>query len=794
MLTAYWKKIFADLWNNKMRSLLVAMSIAVGVFAVGVVASSYFIVRQDMDADYWPTRPHTVRIYTDLFDDDLLPVLARVPGVIALEGRYGFWININGADGKKYPINIDSIASLGAIQVDKMALEQGSPNLHIHEIYLERQAAAALGLRPGDTLDLEMADGQVRALKIAGTVHDVNANPFKFNSRTSGFVNRATMEWLGGSRLYNYVNLITAGSPSDRNQIYAVAKRVGDKIQQSGREVLNISIVRPGQHPAQSTIDTVLALLGSLGLMAVFLSGFLVVNTLSALMSQHVRQIGVMKALGATTAKLVIMYMTLVLSYGLMALAIAMPLAGLAAYGLTHWLDEMLNANPGAFTIHPVSLAGQVLIGLAVPLVGALAPVLGGVRMTIREAITNYGVSSSNGRGWLDRLVEAIHFLPRPLLLSIRNTFRRKGRLTLTLSTMTLGGAIFIAVFSVRASMYYEFQQTYGYSRSDVNVELSQYYRLDRLQAVTAGIPDIVSVEGWGSLLANVLHTQSDNSDLVMVYSPPSGTKLVQPVVTAGRWLLPQDQNAIVVDNHFTALRPDIGVGDEITLRINKQDYPFRVVGTFKLAGDLPNPATYVNNEYLTKIINSTGQVNSLKIVTRQHDPDTQELALEAIQMRFQAQGLDATFQTGSAVIQQKQSTVNTLIYLLLLMALLITSVGGLGLMSTMGMNVMERTREIGVMRSIGARDSAIFQIVVTEGMLVGLVSWVLGVAVSVPVAQLLDSMLGQSLMKVPLTYQFSTQGMLIWLALVLLLSAVASLIPARNAVRLTIREVLAYE
>jgi putative ABC transport system permease protein len=124
-------------------------------------------------------------------------------------------------------------------------------------------------------------------------------------------------------------------------------------------------------------------------------------------------------------------------------------------------------------------------------------------------------------------------------------------------------------------------------------------------------------------------------------------------------------------------------------------------------------------------------------------------------------------------------------------MGLLIAIVGGLGLM---GMNVLERTREIGVMRSIGAESHMIFQLVVVEGKFIGLISWVISVLAAIPITQGLDKRLGLQLMTVPIRYIFSTQGMLIWLGVVLALSAIASLLPARNAVRLTVRDVLAYE
>jgi putative ABC transport system permease protein len=501
-----------------------------------------------------------------------------------------------------------------------------------------------------------------------------------------------------------------------------------------------------------------------------------------------------MKAIGATTGQMIAMYLGLVLAFGLLALLLAVPLAGLVAYGLTHWLIGMLNATPGPFSIPPLSLALQLIIGLAVPLLGALVPVLNGTRLTVRQAISSYGLSMPGQRSLFDRLLESVRGLPRPLLLSLRNTFRRKGRLALTLSTLVLGGAIFIAVFSVRDSMYIEFDQTYGYYQSDVNVDLARPYPLSELEAAVDGVPGVVSMEGWNTNMLNILQPDGKNSDLVIVYAPPGDTQLVEPVVTAGRWLQPDDENAIVVDNHFVALRPDVQVGDVLQMRIDGQDYPFTLVGIFRLAGDPPNPFTYVNNEYLSSILGLGGQVNSLRIVADGHDPARQSEALAALQARFKERGISAALQVGSETIAQKRSQIDLLVTLLLFMAVLIATVGGLGLMGTMGMNVLERTREIGVMRAIGAENGAIFQLVVVEGMVVGLLSWALSIVVAIPITQMLDSRLGNSLLTVPLVYTLSGAGIVIWLVVVLVLAAIASSLPAHNAVRLTVRDVLAYE
>ncbi len=157
--------------------------------------------------------------------------------------------------------------------------------------------------------------------------------------------------------------------------------------------------------------------------------------------------------------------------------------------------------------------------------------------MTVKEAISNYGLTTSGERSLFDRMPESIRGLPRPLLLSLRNTFRRKGRLILTLLTLILAGAIFIAVFSVRESMYREFDQAFGYYQADVNAEFAEQYSLTDLTGMLKHVDGVTAVEGWGTAMVNILKPDAVNSDQVILYTPPANTKLITPVVTAGRWL-----------------------------------------------------------------------------------------------------------------------------------------------------------------------------------------------------------------------------------------------------------------
>ena len=793
-----WQKVLSDLWGNKVRTLLVVISIAVGVFAVGFVSVTFIILLTDMDADYQSVNPHEAIITSQTFSEEFLPSMEKVDGVGQVEGRSSVNVRVKVAPGKKVTMGIVAIQKISEMKIDRLRFNDGEtpPELSDHEVYIERSALRAMPLKSGDILSVELADGRIRDLKVAEIVHDITAAPYMFTNRMSAYVNLNTMEWLGGSRDFNQVYLTVSKNKTDKSHVEAVSHQVAEKIKKSGREVFGTYVFQPGRHYASDFITALGMMLSFLGGLAVLLSAFLVVNTIIALLGQHIPQIGIMKLVGGSTSQIVEVYVVLILCFGFLAFLIAAPVSLPLGYSAAKVISGFFNFNVGPFRIPLTAVLLQLGIALFIPVLTSFYPVLNGTRITITEAISNLGISKGIvKRGLVDIILENIRGISRPMLVSLRNAFRRKGRLVLTLSTLTLACGIFIAVFNLWSVINLMMQRTYGYNIADVTVTLNHAYRIEQINPLFKSIPHVVGVEGWGSVPAQLLKADRQTATEILIVSPPAASKLIKPVITAGRWLEPGDENAIVIGNHLLKERPELNIGDILEIDINNNDNYWKVVGIYEIAGMMAAPVVYVNNNYLGSVLNETDRVATYRVALDIHDGATEKMAVDTLDRRLDQMGIPV-----NQIISRSQffggmiASMDAIVYALLLMAMLIAMVGGLGLMGMMSMNVMERTREIGVLRSIGASDGAVLQLVIVEGLVIGLLAWLLGVILAFPFTILLAYVFGVAMVNSPLAPAFSANGYFISLAGILIIAILASALPAKNASRLTIREILAYE
>jgi putative ABC transport system permease protein len=446
---------------------------------------------------------------------------------------------------------------------------------------------------------------------------------------------------------------------------------------------------------------------------------------------------------------------------------------------------------------------------LLVPVVAGLVPVLNGSRVTVLRALSGglaeeYKKSKAGEERlpWFDWMqVKATRLLakrgihiPRPFVISLRNTFRRKNRLILTLFTLTMGGAIFIAVFNVRVTLHDYIGQIGKYFAADVSVDFDRPYRLQEIDQTVRDIDGIQKVEGWQFVSGELLDDKKQVLENINIFGPPANSQLIQPLLVAGRWIEVEDVRKLAVSEGALKYFPGLKPGDQINLKIDGREEIWEVVGIFKFV-EREGVLAYAPYEYISRVNHLVNRATSFRLVTDRHDRLYQDSKAEELDKYFREKGFKVrTSEAGRASLDTAVESLDTLVVFLLIMAVLTAIVGSMGLTGTMGMNVLERTREIGIMRAIGADDRAVMRTVIAEGVFIGMISFGLAVILSIPFTYLLSTIVSLAVFQTPITVVFTYTGYTIWLGLVLVLSAFASILPARNAARLTIREVLAYE
>ncbi|MBK7319750.1 MAG: ABC transporter permease [Anaerolineales bacterium] len=802
MLRARWYKVINDLFGNKTRTLLIVLSMSVGLFALGIILSARTILSDGLAESFATIYPSSGTVRTiELFDEDFIESVRKMDDVQEADARRSISVRMQTKSGEWKNLTIFVFADYEDIRVNKVTLQSGAWPPPEHEILIERAALSVIEAQVGDMILIRFPSDVERRIRIAGLAYDPAQLPAQIDGTPYGYITFDTLEWFGESYGFNELHVI-ANHPEDKDWAQQVVNRVKDKAENSGYTIPLSMTAEPGQLPMNDVLQGILLLMGLLGVLSLFLSIFLVVNTVSALLTQQKRQIGVMKAVGGGTLQILGMYLVMVFSYGVMALMIAIPFGMYGARKLSSVLAVFFNFDLYSMDVPPQTYLIQAAVGLILPVLASLVPFLSNLRISAAEAMSSYTMGKGRfGKNWIDHFLSGANLWfvrklsIRSILLSVRNTFRNKGRLTLTLITLTLGSATFISVFNVRASLSSTVEDMIKWFNCDTMFALDRSYRADKVQSEAESIPGVTKTDVWIQLPTRLVRRDESESGMIYMFAPTvrPDSLIVSPSLAEGRWLAPGDENAVVVPSALLIDEPELELGGDIVLKIDGDEHVFKIVGTFKGMAFLP--IVYVNYDYITKITNRTGEADAVMIATQQHDSVYVDAVTRTLEERFNLVGIEIGLATTiNTERRDAEASFDAIVALLLLMAILLALVGGLGLMGTMSINVLERTREIGVLRAIGAPNRSVASVFVLEGIIIGLMSWAMGAAVAIPMSRGLNQALGQAVMGVPLTYSYSLPGLWLWLVIVILLSILASFIPARTASRLTVREVLAYE
>jgi putative ABC transport system permease protein len=791
-----WSKVIRDLFANRTRTLLVVLSIAVGVAAFGAILAGLTTMRSELQTSYLAINPASAVLTTSAFDDDLVAAARRVPGVAEAQGQRAVAARAQIGPATWIDMQLFVLPDDGVTTINSVRPERGAWPPPDRAILIERASLPKTGVTVGAPLRVELPGRTARTLTLAGLTHDLSLPPAPIAGQAFGYINAATLAWLGGPTDHNQLLITTATGRADAAHIQAVAAQVERLIERSGREVQVIDVPTPLQHPAELVLGTIVVVLSTLGILALLISGFLIINTISAILNQQIRQIGIMKAIGARTRQIMGLYVVLVAAFGLLALLIAVPLGMAGAYGLTLFVASQLNVTLEGFRPPLSIIALQCVAAILIPIVAAALPIRAAARITVREALSGDTTTPPAHAGLFVRLLSRIPMLTRPTVLALRNTFRRRGRLVRTLIALSLGGAVFVSVFTLRASLFTTLDDSIAAQQYDLEVQFSRPYRAERAAQDARSVAEVRHVESLRRAQAFPVRPDGSTAEVVNLRALPAETSLLAPRMAAGRWLDPADERGLVLSTNYLTKDPAVQLGDSITLQIADKEATWRIVGFVEEFLPPTTPAVgYVNLPAFMRVMGEFGRTDTLRIATAGHDAAAHAAAAQALERRLSERGYEVRLirsRTEDRAILTERFDVLTGV--LSIMAGIIGVVGGLGLAGTMSINVLERTREIGIMRAVGAADGAVQQVVFGEGLTIGLLAWLIGTLVSFPLSFAMSYQMGMALLNLPLTWTYASGAVGAWLGIVLLIAAAASYLPARNATRLTVREVLAYE
>jgi putative ABC transport system permease protein len=789
-----WRKVLADIAEHPLRAALAVLAMAAGVFGVGFILSSYAVLGRELGRTFEETRPASAVLLLDRLGPGLADSVRAMPGVADAEARPYLRGQLRVSD-HTVPLMLFVVPDFGDVRLDRFVHEAGAWPPADDAFLVERSALSVTGARLGDRVTAKMAGGSESDVVIAGSVHAAGLPPGWMDHVVTGFVGSRSILRADPAAEVPAVRFLVAERPRDRAHIQDVASEVRARVEAAGYHVRRVDVPEPGRHPHAAQMDTFLFLLGAFGALALVLSAIVVASLIHALVAEQVRQIGVMKSLGARDGQISALYLGQVAILAVAALAIGIPAGVAGGRAYVAFATNMLNANVVSNAVPLWVFLVQVLVGLGVPLLVALVPVRRASRVTVREALADRGTSGAAfGTRRLERALLAVPGLPRPLALWLRSTLQRRARLTLTVATLAMGGAVFVAAINVSAAWQGALARDGATKQYDLDVQFPRPTSTALLQGVIGSLPAVAHMETYSSGSADLVGSLGGESQRVALLGAAPGSPMLAPRLIAGRWLRAGDDSAVVVNQAALRAVPGLALGDSLRATIRGRTLAWPIVGVVKELH--PGPAAYA---LPAAVRAATGDADSLargaRIMLAGHDDASQRAGQASLQSALEGSGIEGAGITRLLDLRKAFADHLIIIYTALyLAAALVVLVGGIGLTSTLLLNVFERTREIGVLRAIGAAPRVIAQNVVIEGVVIGVLSWFLALVATIPATLLLDALTGKMFVNAPVDFVFSAQAAGAWLLLVVVLAALGSLYPAWRAARLTVREVLAHE
>jgi putative ABC transport system permease protein len=820
MIKTRGRKIIRDVLSRKGRTILVALSIMIGVFgAVTLISVNDLLIKQ-IRADINPKEIAMTRLFvtvpeagTQVDNQAYLATLRSLPGVTEVEGQVLapiFWKKAGDEQYKEGDI-LAYTEPFGQIKLEPMRLVEGDwPQTGQHQIAIEKRMADDQSLAVGDTISFRPLGSGAEPSE--WTITGIAFQPYWVGSEGQNtpekfvFANYDDAQQIAGfsglSAFYlRYIDTATSEAQAE-NLKQVVAEK-------THYIPLTVWLDNPDDYFLIGEVKQVTNVLNMLAIVALVVSGFLVTNVINTIVVEQKRQIGVMKSIGATRRDSFMIYAGIALAYGVLGTIPGVLLGVFAGSRMAEAVAPLAATLIEGFHVSTLGVIIGVVMGLLVPLLAAVIPVFNGTRVTIMDAMTDLGIAGNWGTGRTARFIKGLP-LPITARQALSNVVQKKGRLLLTGITLTLAAAAFMgvfAVFSVITSEMNKLYETFNYDLMIIPTEAHDFNQVKDMVVSTEGVSEVTPGVGFVVKILDLSGTPIEigatGSEELQAFGYDVASDTFKLTYDAGNgWQDdPNREGVLLTTKAAEAL--DKTVGDRIVISAGGRTAEYEVIGLIsypfefalmkwqdlaRLAGfvtsDNGTPDDFTDDPPLPNVFFVKMQQSNLKATAV-------DGYVDSISSRLVSDGIMAQYINQAA--QKEKDAENMLVFSLIfqMTSVVMAAVGAIGLLTTLSMAVFERQKEIGVMRSIGAGSLTIVSQFEVEGILIGLLSWLVAIPLSYLLAQALIGALGFGEF-----IQFHYPIWVIFLGLggMVVIAFIASLWPSVAAARRTVSDILRYQ
>jgi putative ABC transport system permease protein len=354
------------------------------------------------------------------------------------------------------------------------------------------------------------------------------------------------------------------------------------------------------------------------------------------------------------------------------------------------------------------------------------------------------------------------------------------------LFALAIGGGLFICSKNVGISISSNTERLFENAPFNIEVGLSEYYSTDSIQKALSPIEQIESYETHTILSGFIQLDNNTRSNAFNIGTVDVNSSIAKVPLLKGEWL--QNENEIVIDENLHVAHPEIEPGDKMIIQVEDQTLEFTLAGVIPVTA-IPMKAMVADNAFAwrnPKLINNISVLSSIdtdddyKNIKREIDQALETAGINIIKNQSLAEKKNISLQHDLMFADMFNS-----------FSLIIGLVGILGLASTITTNVLERTKEIGILRSIGATGLKIFTMIQMEGLIIILMSWIFSVIFAIPLTFLFNGLLENILNLQSLPFAFDIQSIFLWLIIIAGAGTLVTSFPAYKAGSVEVQEAI---